>query len=112
LGSNTAAKENIMNKPLAKLVLVVVCISLIDGIIFAGDQGVLAFFVYTARCFAWACAFVFVLLIFSILNGRYGGPTPTSDDDSMNYNTNGMPMLGSTDVEGNAYGSDSSSHRE
>jgi hypothetical protein len=112
LGGNTAAKENVMLKPLTKLVLVVVCASLLDGVIFAGDKGVLAFLIESGRFFAVASAFVLVLLIFSILNGRYGGPTPTSDDDSMNYNTDGMPMLGATDVCGDPYGSDSSSHRE
>ncbi len=101
-----------MYRPLIVLWLELVVISLVCGALFAEGGGVIAFLEATWQAFWMCCLWVAVCFLFAALNGRYGGPTPAGDDDSMNYNTNGMPMLGATDVEGNAFGSDSSSHRD
>ena len=55
--------------------------------------------------FWWLFGWVWLILA----QPRAGG---SDDDNTPRFNTDGMPMLGATDVEGNPYGSDSSSHWE
>jgi len=101
-----------MYKPLIMLGLLLVITSLVCGVLFADGGGVLAFLEATWHAFWLSCVWLAFCMLMAWHNGRYGGG-PRSEDASVGeYNTNGMPMLGSTDVEGNAYGSDSSSHRE
>jgi len=101
-----------MYKPFVKLLLILVFGSLLCGVLFAGNEGALAVLAEAWWSFRISAITAVVCLIIGTLNGRYGGDTPDEDNAMGQYNTNGMPMLGATDVEGNPYGSDSSRHWE
>ena len=101
-----------MYRPFVKLLLILVGASLLSGVLFAGSEGVIAVLAEAWWSFRISAITAVVCVPIAWLNGRYGGSYPDEDDAMGQYNTNGMPMLGATDVEGNPYGSDSSRHWE
>jgi len=113
IGQQDSHRETRMYKPLINLLLILVFGSLLCGVLFAGSEGALAILAEAWWSFRISAITAVVCVPIAWLNGRYGGSYPDDDDNAMGqYNTNGMPMLGATDVEGNAYGNDSSRHWE